>query len=442
MASMALPEALSLSPLQQWRNFSQPLIMHSWLRDHVGPLAPLRNQGLDHILVLTPEGARQVFGADPAGYDPYFQEGFTGVAGPASLWVLTGEAHRRERRLFAPAVRANHFSRHGNTIREITRLHLEQWQPGETIRALDTTLAIARDVILRLVFGGEEEGLMDEGRQTMDDLRRASNPLPIFIVRLQRPWFPPWRRYVKAKAAFTDWVNRFLLTRRARGGEADDVVGSMLAAHHEDGSPMRDDEIRDELITILQGGHQTAGGALAWALYELGRHPEVLAKLRAELESVGAELDPGLVVKLPYLGAVCNEAIRLHPVLAECPRVLTRPLELLGYTVPAGKALVISITAIHHDPAFYPEPDQFIPQRFIEHSYSSSEFLPFGGSHRRCIGAALAEYEMRIALAEMVLHWEFEPAAVERDVRHDVAMGPKYGVPLRIKARRSPNGNR
>jgi len=441
MPPVALPQPISLTPLQHWRNFSQPRIMHTWLREHVGPLASIRNQGLDHVLVLTPEGARQIFSADPAGYDPYFKKGFTGVAGPASLWVLTGKAHRRERRLFAPAVRANHFSRHGNTIREITRLHLEKWQPGQTIRALDTTLAIARDVIMRLVFGVEEEQLMDEGRALLDGLRRASNPLPIFVVRLQRPWFPPWRRYVAAKDAFTDWVNRFLVARRARGVETDDVVGSMLAARHEDGSPMRDEEIRDELITILQGGHQTTAGGLAWALYELGRHAELLAKLRAELQRAGAEADPGLVVKLPFLGAVCDEALRLHPILAECPRLLAEPLEILGYTIPAGNALVISIAAIHHDPALYPEPEQFIPERFIERTYSASEFLPFGGAHRRCIGAALAEYEMRIALAEMVLHWDFEPAAVERDVRHDVAMGPKKGVPLRIKARCSPNGN-
>jgi len=419
MQSVPLPRAVPLSPLQQWRNFSQPRIMHAWLREHVGPLAPIRNQGLNHVLVLTPEGARQVFSADPAGYDPYFKEGFTGVAGPASLWVLSGEAHRRERQLFAPAVRANHFSRHGNTIREITRLHTGKWRAGQTVRAIDTTLAIARDVIMELVFGVDEPELMDQGRAILDELRGASNPLPIFVVKLQQPWFPPWRRYSKAKASFTDWVNRLLVARRLRGSETDDVVGCLLAA-------------------CQQGGHQTTAGALAWALYELGRHPGVLAKLRAELDGAGAGADPGLTVKLPYLGAVCDEAVRLHPVLAECPRVPTGPLEILGHIIPAGTGLVISITAIHHDPALYPEPDQFIPERFIERSYSSSEFLPFGGAHRRCLGAALAEYEIRISLAEIVLAWEFEPAAVEHDVRHDVAMGPQKGVPLRIMAQRSP----
>jgi cytochrome P450 len=432
-----LPKALWLNPLQLWRNICRPQMFHTWLREHVGPVAPIRVHGLDHVMVLTAEGARQVFGADPAGYDPFFKEMFTGVAGPASLWVVTGEAHRRERRLFAPAVNANHVGRYLSTIREISRFHLEQWQPRQTIRALDTTLAISRDVLMRLVFGVEDPALMAEGREVLDGLRRTGHPLPVFVVQLQRPWFPIWRRYLAAKTAFSDWVRRLLLARRARGvaGETDDVVGRMLAARQDDGSRMRDDEICDELNTILQGGHQTTAAGVAWALYELGRHPEVLTKLRNELESSGADADPGAVVRLPYLKAVCNEAIRLHPVLPECARMLAEPVEILGYTIPAGTALVVSITAIHHHPALYPEPDQFIPERFIERSYSPSEFLPFGGAHRRCVGAMLAECAMRIALAETVCRWDFEAAAVERNVRLDLAMGPKHAVRLHIKER-------
>jgi cytochrome P450 len=148
--------------------------MHTWLRENVGPIASIRVQGQDHILVLTPEGAQQVFAADPARYEPYFKKGFTGVAGPASLWVLGGEAHRHERQLFAPAVRASHFSRHGIAIREIARSHLDKWQPGRTVRAFDTTLAISRDVIMRLVFGVQEAGLLAEGLQSTADIRHQA----------------------------------------------------------------------------------------------------------------------------------------------------------------------------------------------------------------------------------------------------------------------------
>lgn len=435
MSPTPLPQAITQNPIEQWLYFNKPQAAHEGLRKRFGPLAPVHFLGRDHVIVLTAEGAKQVFATDPADYDAFFKDGFTGIAGPASLWVLTGEAHRRERQLFTPAVHASHFRKYGDIVRDITRQYLEKWQPGQTIKAIDTTLDISRDVIMRLVFGVEEGELMEEGREILDELRRASNPLIVFVSQLQQPWFPPWRRFARAKEHFTDWVNRFLAVRRARGGATDDVVGSMLASHYEDGSPMKDSEIRDELITIMQGGHETTATVLAWALYELGRHPKVLEKLRTELENSGAADDPGLVVKLPYLGAVCDETVRLHPILAECARVLTTSHEILGHTIPAGDSLVISIVGIHHDPEIYPEPNRFNPERFIERTYSRFEFLPFGGAHRRCLGAALSEYETRIALAEMVLHWDFETAAVEHDVRHDVAMGPKHGVPLRVRRR-------
>jgi cytochrome P450 len=118
--------------------------------------------------------------------------------------------------------------------------------------------------------------------------------------------------------------------------------------------------------------------------------------------------------------------------------VLVSPLELFGYTIPPGGAVAVSIMAIHHDPGLYPEPDRFIPERFIGRTYSPFEFLPFGGGHRRCLGAGLSDYEMRIALAEIATGWEFEPAATEREIRHDIAMGAKNGVLLRIKGRRNP----
>jgi cytochrome P450 len=442
MSPKALPETIHLNPLQQWRYFSEPQAMHTWLRERYGDITSLSFQGRSYVGCLTANAAREVFSADPDGYVAFWKDSFAGMNGDGSLWVLAGDKHRRERQLFAPAVHARFVRAHAETIREVTRHYLAQWQPGQIIRAIDTTLDISLDIILRLVFGVEDGELMDEGHQVLEGLTRSAHPLIVFFPWLQRPWFPLWWPYARARDRFTDWVNRLLVVRRARAEFGDDVLGRLLAARDEDGRPVTDEHIRNELISILTAGHQTTGVALAWALYELGRHPAVVEKLRAELESVGADADAGAQVVLPYLSAVCNETVRLHPILAECARVPTAPLEIMGYTIPAGQALVISIVCIHHDPALFPEPNEFIPERFIERAYSVYEFLPFGGGHRRCLGAGLAEYTMRIALAEMVLHWDFEAAAVDRDIRHDLAMGPKYGVPLRIKARRQPGPER
>jgi cytochrome P450 len=120
----------------------------------------------------------------------------------------------------------------------------------------------------------------------------------------------------------------------------------------------------------------------------------------------------------------------LHTLLPEIGREVTEPLKLFEHTIQVGDAIAVSIMAIHHDPNLYPEPDQYVPDRFIERTYSLFELLPFGGGHRRCLGSGLSDFEMRIALAEIVTHRDFEPAMVEREIRHDIAMGPKNGVPL------------
>ncbi len=183
----ALPQAISLNPLQQWRYFAQPRAMHDWMREHYGGFIQLHFQGRDFAGILTPEGARQVFTADPNGYDAFWKESFDALIGEGSIWTMIGEEHRRERMLFAPAVHANHFRAYGNTIRDNARENLEKWQPGGTVRAIDTTLAISLDIIMRLVFGVEEAEFMREGREVFEALRVCAHPLIVFYPSLQKP---------------------------------------------------------------------------------------------------------------------------------------------------------------------------------------------------------------------------------------------------------------
>jgi cytochrome P450 len=113
-----------------------------------------------------------------------------------------------------------------------------------------------------------------------------------------------------------------------------------------------------------------------------------------------------------------------------------QPMQILGRDIHPGEAMVISIVGIHHDPATYPEPDIFRPERFLERNYDHFEFIPFGGGHRRCMGAGLAEYTMRIALAEIVTHWDFKPTEIDSDIRVNVAMAPKKRIPMRVDRRK------
>jgi cytochrome P450 family 110 len=446
LINMALATAISpqtttikLTPWQQWHNFAEPRDMHDWLRNTHGDLAAMHFQGRDHVLVLTPESAREVFTQDPDMYDAFWKESFAGMNGQDSLWVLIGERHRKERLLFSPAVHANHYRAYGNVIREIARARFDTWQPGKTLKAVDTTMMISLDVIMRLIFGIENGMVMEEGRKLVHTLTHAAHPLIVFYPKLQRSWFPLWWPYVNAKKNLYAWMKKLLDARRANNIDVGDVMGVLMKATDELGNPVSDEHICNELLSVLTAGQMTTAVALAWSLYELGRHPAITAKLRAELDSAGPDAEPNLILtSMPYLDAIVKETIRLHPILSECARIPMEPVQIRGRTVQPGQALVVSIVSIHHNPDTYPEPDSFKPERFLERKFNNYEFLPFGGGHRRCMGAGLAEYTLRLALAEAVTHWDFETAGLDKDIRHDLAMGPKYGVPLRIIGRRTP----
>jgi cytochrome P450 family 110 len=369
------------------------------------------------------------------GYGP-----FTGLAGSGSIWVFDGDRHRRERQLLAPAFHAQHVRGYGQMIQATTRTHTDRWQPGQPIRAYDAMLGISRDVVLRVVFGVEGGPLLAEGRRVLADLLHCVRPSFVFLPMLQTWWYPPWRRYARAARAFQSYTVRCVAGRRVRGEiathDAPSVLDLLLAPPEDGESPRTEDALYQELGTIVFSGHETTAVALSWALYEVARHPGVLRCLRAELDALGPDAEPDLIAKQPYLSAVCDETLRLHTILTEVGRVVTAPTDLCRYTLPAATGVGVGIYGIHHDPDTYPEPYRFRPERFLERTYSPFEFLPFGGGHRRCPGATLSDFEMRIALATILTRWELAPDGEDEDSRHNIGMGPKYGVPLRVRGRR------
>jgi cytochrome P450 len=424
-----------LGPYQQWRIYYEPREAYSRLRVDHGGVASVHFQGEDRAVILTAEAARQVLAVPASNYDAFWKESFGDIAGQGSIWVFDGERHRAERHLLSPAFHAARFRGWGETFQEIARRETVKWQPGQTIKAVDTTVAIAREIILRVVLGLEGEAQLEQGRRILSPLYQL-HPLTVFFRPMRRQWFPPWARFVRGREVFARWIQKLVAERQTREAASADALTYLLSARYEDGSPIGIGDLADELATILLSGYETTGAALAWALYELGRNPQVLHKLRAELAPLGPDPDPEALIKLPYLNAVCNETLRLHTILAEIGRIPNAPIEVQGYDIPAGRPIVVGIIAIHLDPQVYPEPDRFLPERFLDRTYSSSEFMPFGGGHRRCLGASLAQMEMPLILAEIVTHWEFEPAAIEREVRQNISMCPRNGVRLRITGRR------
>jgi len=188
------------------------------------------------------------------------------------------------------------------------------------------------------------------------------------------------------------------------------------------------------LMTLLIAGHETTAVALAWAVYWLLREPSTLSRLRGELDALGPHAGAEAIVRLPYLGAVISETLRIEPVVTDVARICRKPLPLGKWCVPEGELALVNVSAILADPSIFPEPRKFLPERFLERTYSASEFMPFGGGSRRCLGAAFAEAELALALAAVASKWELELASErpERAVRRNITMGPKDRVRVRV----------
>ncbi|MDQ3035426.1 MAG: cytochrome P450 [Myxococcota bacterium] len=405
---------------------------------------------LNGVLVLghTPAFAKAVFTADPDRFGAWATETLSAVLEPRSLLVSSGEQHKRDRKLLTPPFHGARMRAYGTQTRALARAGLDaRFAPGAQVTTQDVTTAITLDVILATVFGVQPGPAEDEGRAILGQVVREFHPAILFTKKLHTTLFPPWRRFLVTRERFRAWLGARIAEahERMRAGAGDEsVLGLMLAARYDDGTEMSDSDIAVQLVTLLIAGHETTSIALAWAVHWLLRDPAALARLRAELDALGPDADPESIAKLPYLGAVCDETMRMNPIITEVLRALKKPLRVPGpdgaeIEVPAGIGVGVGIAAIHEDPAIYPEPHRFRPERFLERKYGPFEHLPFGGGHRRCIGAAFAMYEMKLVLATMVSEWNLELArpGAERPVRRNVTMGPEHGVPIRVLGRRA-----
>jgi cytochrome P450 len=213
-----------------------------------------------------------------------------------------------------------------------------------------------------------------------------------------------------------------------------------MSARDETGQPMSDVELHDELITLLLAGHETTASGIASALYLIHRHPPAIEKLLVELNDLGESPDPKAIVQLPYLTAVCHETLRFFPVaILTFPREVKEPVELMGYQLEPGMRLYGCIYLTHQRPDLYPEPKSFQPERFLERQFSTYEFFPFGGGARRCIGEALAQFEMKLVLAKMLSGYRLALAdqLPEYPQRRGVTFTPARGVQMVLKEKLS-----
>ncbi len=353
------------------------------------------------------------------------------ILGQRSLLLLEGEEHLRRRKLMLPPFHGERMRAYEQVIAEATEREVATWTLGERFRLHTSMQAITLEVILRAVFGVEDDRRRTELRRNLVGILAATrSPLAIGLTVESLRRLPSHRRLARMSAD----TDRLLFTeigeRRADPNldSREDILSLLVGARFEDGSQMDDRELRDQLMTLLMAGHETTATALAWAFDLLFRSPDKLRRLGKEVDDGGHS----------YLDAVIEETLRLRPVVPFVGRQLRVETELGGYHLPAGTVVMPAIYLTHTRSDLYPNPYAFVPERFLDGGPETYSWIPFGGGTRRCIGGAFAQFEMRIVLATILRRAHMRPGSEvpERMVRRNVTLSPREGTPAVLAARR------
>ncbi|WP_017316525.1 cytochrome P450 [Mastigocladopsis repens] len=386
-----------------------------------------------------PQALQQIFTADSSHLDAgRGNRVLQFLLGSNSLILLDGERHQRQRQLLSPPFHGDRMRAYGETIREITQQVSDSWKIGKPFNIRASMQEITLRVILRVVFGLDEGHRFEKLRQLLSSLLDSiGSPLlsaALFFRFMQKDLgaWSPWGRVLRLLEQIDEMIYDLIRERRAESHQnRQDIFTLMMSARYDDGQAMTDEELRDELMTLLIAGHETTASVLTWAFYWVDHLPEVRDKLVRELDTLGDNPDPSTVAKLPYLSAVCQETLRIYPVgMNAFIRIVKSPIEIQGYNLPVGTVILPSIYLAHHREETYPQPKQFRPERFLERQFSPYEYLPFGGGNRRCIGLAFAQYEMKLVLATILsrLQVSFVNKRPVRPVRRSITLALPGGM--------------
>ena len=395
------------------------------------------------VLFSHPAAIKDIFTGDPesllAGRG---NEVLRPVFGSNSILLLDGARHRRERKLLMPPFHGERMRLYGDIMRETVDRSIDGWPVGQVFPIHGHMQQITLDIILRTVFGVEEGDRLSRLRALLVEFLRLIGSSPVLLVRRLQVNLGPltaWRRMSRLGAE----INRLLYDEIARcrketSESRADIMAMLVAARDEDGQPMSDEEIRDELVTLLVAGHETTATALSWVTHRLIQNPEVLAKARAEVAAVtgngAASTGPTAeqIADLSYLDAVIKETARLNPIIPTVARYLETPTRIGDHELPAGCVASPCVYLTHRRPDVWPEPEAFRPDRFLDRRSDPYTFFPFGGGLRHCLGAAFAMYEMKITLARMLSRVVLKPDPKHtiRVVRRSITFAPSGGLPV------------
>jgi cytochrome P450 family 110 len=443
---MALPPSTGLPGfISTYRWLRTPYEFLEECDERVGKAFSFHLPGLPPIAVFSePDVVKHVF-AD-TGEDLLagaFNRSLSAFLGDKSVLMVDKKTHLRKRRLLLPPFHGERMAKYGDIMRSLAGEVIDGMPLGDAFSLHERLNQVALNVIVRNVFGVDpgprEREIREAITKTLDVLTWPPLLVPMMRVDLG-PW-SPWGKALRIRALFDAHILEEIHHRRREGTAGrDDILSLLLEARDEEGQPMSDEELRDELTTLLVAGHETTATAIAWAFRFILALPEVEGRLLEEIEDASCKgpLSAAAIAALPYLDATVREALRLNPVIPIVGRILDKPMNVGGYDLPKGVAVVCSIYLAHRRPEAFPDPTRFYPERFIGKKITPTEFFPFGGGVRRCIGMAFALYEMKMVIAELMLRTRLvlaptRPIKVER---RSITLTPSEGLRVKLIERR------
>jgi cytochrome P450 len=416
--------------------WNRPLAYPERLRARYGKRFTVRFPFSPPFVILSdPDEIKQVFQAPPDVLHP--GEGarvLEPIVGSNSLILLDEDPHMEQRKLLLPAFHGERMEGLRSLMAEVTEAEVGGWE-GE-LELAPRMQRLTLEIILRAVFGLDPGPRLDALRERLARMLAFGDrpislmpPDPESVLGRLLERLGPLAEFRRHQQEADLLIRELIDERRAGASSRDDVLSMLLEARHEDGSPMSEAELRDELLTLLVAGHETTASALAWTFEALLHYPRVLERLRDELD------DP----EERYLTATIREALRRRPVLPNVePRLVKRPIEIGGRSYPPGCCLVPNGYLVHHDPEIYSEPYRFRPERFLDRAPGTYTWLPFGGGRRRCIGAGFALVEMAVVIRAVLGRYELALAAGRgfvRPRRRNIAVRPGDGTRIAVGAR-------
>jgi cytochrome P450 len=403
-----------------------------------GDLFTVRMPSFGNVVVIAdPSLVRQVFTVSEQFLEVGdAQQPLEVVYGPTSVLLSDGAAHRRIRRLLVPPLRRGAIARYRELIVQATHRILDSWPVGRPFEMLEQMRVLSREIIMRVVLGLDDERQLEHFSEILETMLHYASSEQMTVRYFARSigGLSTWRSFNRARSKFDDLLYQEIARRRDSSGDSDSLLSLLLQASSSDGAPLDDQTLRDQLMTLIVGGHETPASALAWMFERLVRHPAALQRATAEALEGDRE---------DYAECVIQETLRLRPPLSFVARRVKTPFRLGDFVLPPGTLVIPYFLLIHRRADLYPDPLSFRPSRFSDNAPPAYGWVPFGGGAHACLGGHFAYMEIK-AILQTVLRRAILAPATERDepiVRKTVTYVPKHGARVTLQARRPPHAH-